>query len=58
VWAIQVEAFALDQPFYFQVDACVDDVMEMLVGVFEGESIGVNEVLGDLEMELGWKSHE
>jgi len=44
---------ALDQPVDLELHTRVDEVVEVSAGVFEGECIGVDELLGDEEVNLG-----
>lgn len=53
-----METSALHEPLDFEVDACVDERVEVGVGVFQGQSVRVDEHLGDGEMDLGGQRHE
>jgi hypothetical protein len=44
----------LHEPFHFQPDAGVDEAVKVPAGVFERERIGVNEMLGDEEVDF-WR---
>ena len=44
---------ALDEPVDLELHARVDEVVEVPAGVFEGECVGVDERLGDEEVNLG-----
>lgn len=49
---------AVDEPRDLEAHAGVDEVGEVAVGVLEGEGVGVGEVLGDEEVELGGEGGE
>lgn len=56
--AFQMQQAPLHEPFHFQPHAGVDEAVKMPAGVFEGERIGVDEMLGDEEVDLGWERCE
>ena len=45
--ALEVQQAALHEPFHFELDTCVDEVVEVAVRVLEGEGVRVDKVLGD-----------
>lgn len=55
---LEVQPPAVDEPRDLEAHARVDEAREVAVGVLEGERVGVGEVLGDEEVELGGEGGE
>lgn len=58
MWAVKMQSSSLDQPLDLQIDAGIDERVEILVGVFKGQRIGIGEIGRDVEVEFGWESRE
>lgn len=56
--ALEVQAPALHEPLHLERHARPDEGVEVAVGVLEGEGVGVDEVLGDEEVDLRGEVHE
>lgn len=52
-----MKAPAFNQPFDFQMHTCIHKAEEMLVCMFEGESIRVYEVLRDKKVKFSGEGH-
>lgn len=56
--ALEVQAPALHEPLHLQRYARSDEGVEVAVGMLQGEGVGVDEVLGDEEVDLCGEVHE
>lgn len=54
----EVVRAAVDQPLHPVLEGGLDAVVEERVGVFEGQEVGPQEVLGDQEEQLRRQGHE
>jgi hypothetical protein len=54
----EVQQPPLHEPVYLELDARVDKVVEVAVGVFERQRIGIGEMFGDEEVDLGRQGGE
>ncbi|KEY68106.1 hypothetical protein S7711_10964 [Stachybotrys chartarum IBT 7711] len=58
IGAFKVQAPAFNKPCHFELDACINQAIEASAGVFQGQRIGIDEVFGYGEVQLGRKRHE
>lgn len=58
VGTVEVQHAAGHEPFDFEIYTGVDKIVKVTGGVLERQSIRINELLGDLDMDLGRQAHE
>lgn len=53
-----MQAPALDKPLHLEVDAGIDEAVEIPAGVLEGERVGIDQKLCDLQMDFCRQAEE